>query len=186
MDVLTTDGMPLPVMVPVNRWFAVNTLPGNEDRARINLDRQGWPCFCPQVSKTTRSGRRLMTRLRPLFPGYIFISLDPRHARWRSVDSTFGVRAIVKSGDTPAPLPVGWIEALQEITGSDGRVNFAPTLRPGENVTFMSGPFAGLIGRLEHLDAAGRVTVLLDLLGRTTPIKAQASELRAASTGPAT
>lgn len=164
-------------MPPALRWFAVNTLPSAEPRARINLERQGWQCFCPMVSRTIRSGRRLTTRLRPLFPGYLFVSLDPRHSRWRSVDSTFGVRSIVKSGEHPAPLPPGCIEALIDISDADGRVTFASALTRGEDVKFLSGPFAGFVGRLEHLDPAGRVTVLLDLLGRATPIRGHASEV---------
>lgn len=180
---LSAAVQPLQIAAYEARWFAVNTLPGNEERARVNLERQGWPCFCPRVSKTTRSGRRLMTRLRPLFPGYLFVSLDPQQSRWRAVDSTFGVRSIVKSGDAPAPLPVGCIEALQQIADAQGKVSFATSLRRGEDVTFLSGPFAGFIGRLEHLDASGRVTVLLELLGRTTPIHGQATDVRPASNG---
>ena len=159
------------------RWFAVNTLPNSEPRALLNLERQGWRCFCPLVSKTTRSGRRMTTRLRPLFPGYIFVSLDPAKGRWRSVDGTFGVRALVKAGEAPTPLPAGVIETLLAMADGEGRVTFASKLTPGDSVQFLSGPFAGLIGKLEHLDAAGRITVLLDLLGRSTAIRGQASEV---------
>lgn len=163
------------------RWFAVNTQPNSELRAQVNLERQGWRCFCPQVSRTTKSGRRMTTRLRALFPGYIFVNLNLSQSRWRSVDGTFGVRAIVKAGDLPAPLPVGVVETLIAMSDETGRVSFASRLSPGEDVRFQSGPFAGLIGTLEQLDAAGRVTVLLDLLGRATPIKGHASELAPSS-----
>jgi transcriptional antiterminator RfaH len=159
------------------KWYAVNTLPNSEQRARVNLERQGWHCFCPWVSKTTKSGRRMTTSLRALFPGYIFVTMNPAQSRWRSVDGTYGVRAIVKAGDLPAPLPAGVVETLIAMTDEAGKVSFASSLNPGQDVHFLSGPLAGLIGRLEHLDAAGRVTVLLDLLGRATPIKGHASEL---------
>ena len=159
------------------RWFAVNTQPNSERRAQINLERQGWRSLCPQVSRTTRSGRRMKTHLRALFPGYIFVNMNLAQSRWRAVDGTFGVRAIVKTGDLPAPLPVGVVESLIAMTDEAGKVSFASSLSPGQDVRFLSGPLAGLIGRLEHLDAAGRVTVLLDLLGRSTPIRGHASEL---------
>lgn len=165
------------------RWFAVNTLPNSEKRAHINLVRQGWQCFCPVIAKTIRSGRRLMTQPRPLFPSYLFVRLDPQQCRWRSVDGTFGVRAIVKSGDAPAPLPSGCIETLISMADADGKVTFASSLIAGENVRFLAGPFAGFIGQLEHLDPYGRITVLLDLLGRTTRITAAASEVLPADHG---
>lgn len=160
------------------RWFAVNTHPNSEGRAQTNLERQGWTCFCPVIDKTIRSGRRLLTQARPLFPGYLFVSLDPLHARWRAVDSSFGVRALVKSGEAPAAMPVGCVETLMAMADERGRVSFTSTLREGEDVTFMAGPFAGLMGRLHHLDAQGRVTVLLDLLGRATTIRGNARDLR--------
>lgn len=165
------------------RWFVVNTQPSSERRAILNIERQGWMPFCPMISKTTRSGRRLLTQDRPLFPGYLFVRLDPQNSRWRSVDGTFGVRAIVKNGDQPAALPHGYVETLIAMSDAHGRVTFASALTPGEDVKFLAGPFAGLIGRLEHLDAYGRITVLLDLLGRATPIRAQASEVLPAASG---
>ncbi|WP_421693815.1 transcription termination/antitermination protein NusG [Aestuariivirga sp.] len=159
------------------RWFAVNTLPSAEKRAHVNLVRQGWHCFCPLVSRTIRSGRHLLTQPRPLFPSYLFLRLDPQQCRWRSVDGTYGVRAIVKSGDLPAPLPAGCIETLIKMSDDDGKVTFASSLVAGENVRFLAGPFAGFIGQLEHLDPYGRITVLLELLGRATRISAAASEV---------
>ena len=159
------------------RWYAVSTQPNSEQRAQLNLERQGWRCFCPQISRTTRSGRRMVTRLRPLFPGYLFIYLDPTASRWRAVASSFGVRGIVKSGDLPAPLPPGVVETLIGMADAAGQVTFASALAEGENVQFVAGPFVGLIGKLQHLDAAGRVTVLLDLLGRDTPIRGYATEV---------
>lgn len=160
-----------------SRWFAVNTLPNSEQRAKVNLERQGWRCFYPQVSRTTKSGRRMYTRLRALFPGYVFVRLNLAESGWRSVDGTFGVRAIVKSGDLPAPLPQGVVEAIIQISDEDGKVSFASSLKPGQDVRFETGPFAGLIGKLEHLDGAGRVTVLLDVLGRATPIRGHVAEV---------
>lgn len=129
------------------------------------------------IPVTIRSGRRLLSQFRPLFPGYVFILLDPAHSRWRAIDSSFGVRAIVKSGEFPAPLPEGCVETLIAMSKTNEVLTFATLLNPGENVKFLSGPFAGLIGKLEHLDGAGRITVLLDLLGRSTPIRGSASEV---------
>lgn len=171
-------GPHLPAEAQTNmRWFAVNTLPHAEPRAIANLERQGWRCFCPQVLRTTRSGRRMMTRLRPLFPGYAFLQMDPLRSAWRSVDGTSGVRHIVKAGDRPVPLPEGIVETLMAMTDSGGKLSFASSLSAGDNVRFLAGPFSGLVGKLAHLDAAGRITVLLDLLGRETPTKGFVAEV---------
>lgn len=159
------------------RWYPVNTLPAAELRASANLARQGWQPFCPRIAKTIRSGRRVKTELRPLFPGYVFVALNPLRDAWRSVDGTFGVRHIIRSGDKPSPLPVGVVEALQDMSEALGRVDFSCRLAVGQRVRFLSGPFAEMIGALEHMDGHGRVQVLLTLFGRETQVKARAADL---------
>jgi transcriptional antiterminator RfaH len=158
-------------------WYAVNTHPHSEKRAQDNLNRQGWTCFCPLITRTHRVGRRLSSRPSPLFPGYLFVSFDPSRSQWRSIDSTFGVRRIVKACDTPTRLPAGIVEAFQAMLNDSGEVDFSLKMREGARVQFTQGPFAHLIGTLEHLDRNGRVTVLLDILGRVSQVKASAKDL---------
>lgn len=159
------------------RWFAVNTHPSAEAKATANLMRQGWTTFYPRTPKTIRHSRRIRTELRPFFPGYVFVALDPLRDAWRAVDSTYGVRQIVRQGDRPSALPRGIVEGLQAMMAEDGRIVFTSALTQGEKVRFLAGPFADMIGSLERLDANGRVLVLLDLLGRPTHVQAKAADL---------
>jgi len=159
------------------RWFAVNTHPSQEAKATANLMRQGWTTFYPRTPKTIRHSRRIRTELRPFFPGYVFVALDPLRDAWRAVDSTYGVRQLVRQGELPAPLPPGIVEGLQAMMAEDGRIIFTSALNQGDKVRFLAGPFADMIGSLERLDANGRVLVLLDLLGRATHVQAKAADL---------
>jgi transcriptional antiterminator RfaH len=158
-------------------WYAVNTHPHSEKRAQDNLQRQGWTCFCPMLTRTHRVGRKLSSRPSPLFPGYLFVNFDPSRSQWRSIDSTYGVRRIVKACDTPTRLPTGIVEAFQAMLNDDGEVDFSLKMREGARVQFTQGPFAHLIGTLEHLDRNGRVIVLLDILGRVSHVKASVKDL---------
>lgn len=181
------DGLPLKVahtrIHPEGglRWFAVNTQPAAEAKATANLMRQGWATFYPRTLKTIRHSRRIRTELRPFFPGYVFVALDPLRDAWRAVDSTYGVRQLVRQGETPSPLPQGIVEGLQAMMAEDGRIVFTSALTAGDKVRFLAGPFADMIGSLERLDANGRVLVLLDLLGRPTHVQAKAADLAPAS-----
>jgi len=127
--------------------------------------------------KTIRSARRVKTELRPLFPGYAFVSLDITREPWRSVDGTFGVRQLVRSGDLPAALPESVMASLMSLTDGQGRVDFTSCLAVGDKVRFLAGPFAEMIGSLAHLDAQGRVRVLLNILGRDTQVRTRAEDL---------
>jgi transcriptional antiterminator RfaH len=105
-----------------------------------------------------------------LFPSYIFVRLDLAHARWRCVQSTRGVADMVMRGEMPQAVAPGIVESLQQRTRADGTLDLTPRLEVGRPVRVAYGPFADLIGTLEQLDSAGRVRVLLDLLGRSVSV----------------
>lgn len=148
------------------RWFVVQAQPRRETRAIENLQQQGYRIFCPRVRKTVRHARKVSTVLAPLFPSYFFVPLDLTRDRWRSINGTRGVARIVLSGDGPAPVPRGVVESLQAKMNPDGSMNWSSSLEVGQTVRIADGPFADLVGTLEHLGSDGRVRVLLALLGR--------------------
>jgi transcriptional antiterminator RfaH len=51
----------------------------------------------------------------------------------------------------------------------------------GQHVRILSGPFADFIGTLERLDAAGRVKVLLEMMGTAVPVTLHRSALAPAA-----
>ena len=147
------------------RWYVVQSRPHKELYAATNLQNQAFRTFIPQISKTVRHSRRTKTVLAPLFPRYLFVSLDLSRDRWRSVRGTFGVSCLVMDGDRPRPVPQGLVEQLITTTNGSGGVDFRNRLVLGQNVRFLTGPFADKIGRLVSLDDADRVAVLLEILG---------------------
>ena len=73
------------------RWYVVHTQVLGEDRADLNLRRQGFETYLPRYLRTRRHARRVETVARPLFPRYLFVAMDVARDRWRAVQSTFGV-----------------------------------------------------------------------------------------------
>ena len=147
------------------RWYVVQSRPHKEFYAATNLRNQAFRAFIPQISKTIRHARRTKTVLVPLFPRYLFVALDFSRDRWRSVRGTFGVSCLVMDGDRPRPVPRGLVEQLIATTNETDGVDFRERLTLGQNVRFLTGPFAEKIGRLVNLDNADRVAVLLEMLG---------------------
>lgn len=155
-----------------NRWFAVHTLPQREVQAHMHLRNQGFEVFLPQRLKTVSHARRRETRLRPLFPRYLFVQIDSCRTRWRSINGTVGVAHLVSFGDLPTPVPEGVVESLIEASDGAGVVRFETQLRAGQAVRLAAGPFAEQLGILSRLDGAGAVRVLLDIMGRRVEVKA--------------
>ena len=124
----------------------------------------------PRREKTRRHARKIETVRAPFFPGYLFVHLDLTCQRWRSVNGTFGVSRLVMQGDRPAPAPHGVVEALIDACGEDGVLRWQADLAVGKPVRVVVGPFSDLIGELEQLTDAGRVRVLLNIMGAGTPV----------------
>src|SRR6185312_12256953 len=105
------------------------------------LERQGFATFLPKLPKTIRHARRLSVRLAAYFPGYLFVQLDLTRQRWRSINGTLGVAYLVGSGERPAPVPRGVVEALAAAADERG-VLAGPPLQAGQKVRILAGAFA--------------------------------------------
>jgi transcriptional antiterminator RfaH len=166
---------------PGERWYVVHTQPHAETRAILHLERQGYLIFCPRTRKTMRHARKATRTLAPLFPNYLFVRLDVARDQWRSVNGTRGVVRLIMQGETPQPVPRGIVEALQSGRCTNGAMDWTPTFKVGQAVRIADGPFADFVGTLERLDAAGRVRVLLDLLGRSVSVALRCEDLMSAA-----
>jgi transcription elongation factor/antiterminator RfaH len=148
------------------RWFAVHTRPFGEARAQGNLENQQFRTFMPKRLKTIRHARKMSTVEAPFFPRYLFVILDLQRDQWLKVNSTFGVARLVMRGEEPHTVPGGIVEALIASSDQAGVLDLAEKLKVGGMVRLLAGPFAEQLAILEQLDDSGRVTVLLDMLGR--------------------
>lgn len=153
------------------RWYVVQSQPHREVVAKRHLENQNFEVFLPTSEKTRRHARKLETVHAAFFPGYLFISLDSARDRWRSVNGTCGVNRLITQGDMPLPVPKGVVEALQNACDEQGALRCYGDLQMGQKIFVIGGPFADMIGELERFDDAGRVRVLLNIMGGKVPIK---------------
>lgn len=163
-------------------WYAVHTHARAEFKAYEHLRRQSYQTYLPRYAKTVRHARRTQQVLRPLFPRYLFISLDLTTQSWWSIRSTIGVTGIVCFGDFPASLPSGFIETLASQEDESGNIHRAPfrRLKSGDPVVILDGPFSRLVGVCESMTDDERVAILLDLLGRKVRVRLDVEAVEAA------
>ena len=148
------------------RWYVAMTVPRKERLAAAQLDNQRYRSFLPLQLETRRHARKFTTVLAPVFPRYIFVILDVGRQRWRSVNGTLGVQRLITDGERPSAVPPGVVETLIQSSDERGALIYkTDTLAVGDRVQLVAGPFAGSLGVLQRLDGAGRVQVLLELLG---------------------
>jgi transcriptional antiterminator RfaH len=148
------------------RWYVAQALANREFGAALQLEAQRFRVFLPYVVKSVRHARRTREAKKAAFPGYMFVALDTKRDRWRSINGTIGVSRLITGGDGALlPVPHGVVETLLDYLDESGACRFDRALVVGQTVRVIAGPLADAIGRLVRLDARGRVQVLLEILG---------------------
>jgi transcriptional antiterminator RfaH len=165
----------------MKRWYVAQTQVRCEERARLNLERQGFRVYLPRYRRERRHARRCDVVRAPLFPGYVFVQLDLESAPWRSINGTFGVTHLVCRGERPAAVPEGIVEELTARENEEGLIPLQPRgFRKGETLQIVSGALADCFGFFEKMADRDRVILLLDLLGRKVRVQAPLEAVTAA------
>jgi transcriptional antiterminator RfaH len=158
-------------------WYCARTKPKHEHIAAANLRRQGgFPVFHPRLRSTQTTFRGVVKQItEPLFPGYIFVrcNLD------ESLDTlrhTSGVSSLVSFGLRIPEVPQDIISELMECFGNDETLTMERQPAPGDVVNVTTGAFFGMQAVvLRSWPAKRRVQILLDILGRPTPMEVASS-----------
>ena len=157
----------------MRRWYIAQTQIRSEERAHLNLERQGFEAYLPCYARERRHARRREVVRAPLFPGYIFVRFDLEAARWRSINGTLGIAQLICNGERPAAVPEGVVEEIAARENNDGLIVISPrAFQRGEALRIVSGALADCFGLFEKMADRDRVVLLLDLLGRKVRVQA--------------
>jgi transcriptional antiterminator RfaH len=156
----------------MERWYVIHSQPHLEARAAHHLRNQAFEVYLPCYRRRRRHARRTEIIRAPLFPRYLFVRIDIEQQQWRSINSTIGVHHLLCDGERPLPVSDSVIASIREREDNDGVVVLAPcSLRCGETVRIVDGPFADYGGIFDTLIDEDRVALLLDLLGRRVRVQ---------------
>ena len=159
-------------------WFVAHLKPNGYAKAKFNLGRQSYKTFMPLVERIVSHARKKRRVMRPLFPGYIFISFDPERTQWRSINNTFGVSNLIMArSNTPACVPDSLMTALRAGCDVNGHILPPEQLNAGDKVRIISGALNGTIAEVQHASEGERVRLLLDIMGRSVSTDCAQNEL---------
>jgi len=158
-----------------NEWYAAYTTPRHEKAVVRQLALREVECFLPLYTSVRRWKNGCQVAVdRPLFPGYVFVHVPPRHSV--RVLQAPGVVSIVSKGRTPAALRANEIEALR--AGLPHRYYEPhPYLAVGDKVRIVEGPLAGMAGVLLRRKSHYRVVLNLDLILQSVAVEVGADEI---------
>lgn len=164
------------------QWFILKVQSNREDSIRDTLLRrismQGmdkWfgEVIVPKEQVTEfKSGKKRVV-WRKLYPGYILVNMILNDETWYLVRETGGIGDFTGSAGRPSPmLPQDVAKLLHK---TEEKADEAPRLKiafkKGDRVKINEGTFENFEGEVEAIDEAnGRVTVMLSIFGRSTPV----------------
>jgi transcriptional antiterminator NusG len=124
-----------------------------------------------QVTEFKSGKKRVVSR--KLYPGYILVNMILNDETWYLVRETGGIGDFTGSAGRPSPmLPQDVAKLLnksEEKTDDQPRLKIS--FKKGDRVKINEGTFENFEGEVEQIDEAnGRVTVMLSIFGRSTPV----------------
>ncbi len=144
-------------------WYALRSKPQKEEMLARQLILRGEELFFPCVRVMPVNPRA--RRVRPYFPGYLFIRTDLERCGTSTFRYLPGAVGLIMFGGEAAHVPDGLIQAIRWRVEAGQGDPTGRSCKPGETVSIHSGPFAGYEAIFDaHLPGTERARVLLKLL----------------------
>ena len=164
-------------------WYVLKVQSNREKTIRDNLvrrmKREGLERYFGEIRiptekvVETNGGKKRVTE-RKLFPGYLMIQMVLNDETWYLVRETGGVGDFTGAARKPMPMQESEIARMlgagveQQAEPTKVRIDFAR----GDKVKIKDGGFEGFEGAIDAIDDVnGRVTVLVEIFGRSTPVE---------------
>jgi transcriptional antiterminator NusG len=168
------------------RWYILKVQFNREDTIRAALEKRirlstlassFGEILVPteDVVEFTRAGKRRVVK-RKLYPGYLVIRMIINDDTWFLVRETSGVGDFTGSGGKPTPMTDSDVERIIKMAYPDADDEQVPKttipFKSGDQVRVKEGNFQSLEGEVDRIDEAnGRVTVIISIFGRSTPVE---------------
>ena len=198
VEEVTEDGI-----VYEKKWYIIHTYSGYEKKVAtdlekriesLNLTDRVFRILVPEEEVLEEKRGKMVKVPRKLFPSYVMIEmLSVREENelglgyrvdsdaWYVIRNTNGVTGFVGVGSDPIPLSDEEASDLLAKIGVEANKNenrFNIDFKIGERVVVKKDSFYDQTGEISDIDYEhGRVTVMLEVFGRSTPVELEYNEV---------
>ncbi|ASA97285.1 MULTISPECIES: transcription termination/antitermination protein NusG [Anoxybacillus] len=170
-------------------WYVIHTYSGYENKVKTNLEKRVesmgmqdkiFRVVVPEEEETDTKGGKKKVVKKKVFPGYVLVEMIMTDDSWYVVRNTPGVTGFVGSagaGSKPTPLLEEEVSAILKRMGVD-LIDLDFDFELNEAVRIKEGPFANFVGTIQEIEMdKQKVTVLVDMFGRETPVELDFSQI---------
>lgn len=172
-------------------WYILKVQSNRERSIAEALERkmriEGFDKFFDQVIVPTekvtefKGGKKRVVE-RKLYPGYIVVHMHINDETWFAVRETSGVGDFTGAGGKPTPMLASEVSRI--VQTEEEEASETPKLdikfAVGDKIKVKDGNFENFEGEVAKIDeASGRVTVLLQIFGRSTQVELEYWQIEA-------
>ena len=165
---------------PKAHWYVIHTYAAHELKTAktleqkvltLGLDNYIKEILIPTQEKIKINKGKKSTMQEKIFPGYLLIRMEVNDDSWLAVRTTQGITGFVGTGSQPTRLPQEEVDVIKKfISQETPKVQASFSL--GEAIKIVEGPVADMLGTVNKIDEdKGKVTVLVSIFGRETPVE---------------
>lgn len=161
------------------RWYVVQTLTGQEDRAKQaieqmikdeGLSERIFQVLVPMEETIEIKGGKRVERVKKMFPGYVFLEMILDEQTWYLIRQTSGVARFIGTKVQPTPVSGKEMQRVLKQLGKEEKLE--ANFERGEAIRVISGPFRGYTGSVDEINPEkGKMKVLINIFGRDTPVE---------------
>jgi len=165
------------------QWYVLKVQSNREETIRdallkrvkiAGLEKYFGEIIIPTEKVTEVKGGKKRVVTRKLYPGYLVAQMEINDDTWYLVRDTSGIGDFTGAAGRPSPMPeheVARILAKHE-EKSQKQPKLKIAFKPGDQVKIHEGTFENFEGHVESIDETnGRVTVMINIFGRSTPVE---------------
>ena len=154
-------------------WHVAHTRPRREKKLAEYCTREGFEFTLPLFKSVKRYGPKTVVFEKPLFPGYMFLRLDPDQSP--KVKSSQYVANLLSVPDQEEFE--GQLSDILAALDSGVEVRLAPQITEGMRVRIRSGPLRGMEAWVQSRQGISEVILRLDFIGQAAAVAIKADEL---------
>jgi transcriptional antiterminator RfaH len=142
------------------RWFVCHTKPRCEKKFDDLAAREKFEHYLPLIKSVRRYGTQKKVFTKPLFPGYVFVRIEPVRKN-RVYQQDLLVRAMPVENES---VFLHQLEHIRSICASGFEAMVHPLMKRGTRVRVTGGPLNGLEGLVDDPANPQGIVVSVDVL----------------------
>ena len=172
-------------------WYILKVQSNREDSIRdgllrrvaiADLDYYFGDVIVPTEKVTEFKGGKKKVIKRKLYPGYIVVHMEINDDTWFLVRETPGIGDFTGAAGRPSPMLPHEVDRI--LVKQEEKSEKAPKLKiafaQGDRVKIKEGTFENFEGEVDAIDETnGRVTVMINIFGRSTPVELEYWQIEA-------